>query len=159
MSTHRGALASATGSGRFQPGDGPLAGPGEGAKEMAKAKKPASPKPKPKPAKAPRAPRGPGIEKRYLKSRPACKVTFVLPGEAAPAARTVCLMGEFNDWSPEAHPLRRLKDGSYAVTVELDTGRAYRFRYIIDGERYENHWCADRYEPNLYGGEDSVVDV
>lgn len=30
---------------------------------------------------------------------------------------------------------------------------------VIDGWKYENDWFADRYEPNPYGGEDSVVDV
>jgi hypothetical protein len=43
--------------------------------------------------------------------------------------------------------------------LELDAGRAYRFRYVIDGWKFENDWFADRYEPNPYGGEDSVVDV
>lgn len=122
---------------------------------MAKAKK----VPSPRTAKAPRVTRGKGIAKKYLKSKPVCKVTFALPGEAAPEARSVCLMGEFNNWSPDANPLRRDKAGDFAVTVDLETGRAYRFRFLIDGERFENHWCADRYEANIYGGEDSVVDV
>ena len=30
---------------------------------------------------------------------------------------------------------------------------------MIDGWKFENDWFADRYEPNPYGGEDSVVDV
>ena len=116
---------------------------------------------KPKRATAPKAarPKSSGIEKKYLKARPVCKVTFTLPNEAAAEARTVCIRGEFNDWSPAANPLRRLEDGAFAVTIELPTGRAYRFRYLIDGWKYENDWYADRYEPNPYGGEDSVVDV
>ena len=128
---------------------------------MKKAKKAPSAKgvPSAKGTKAPRTPKGRGLEKKFLKTRPVCKVTFTLPPEAAPEARSICLMGEFNNWSPDAHPLKADKSGVYAVTVDLEKGRSYRFRYIIDGERYENHWCADRYEPNLYGGEDSVVDV
>jgi 1,4-alpha-glucan branching enzyme len=122
---------------------------------MAKAKK----TPSPKAAKAPRTPKGRVLEKKYLKSRPACKVTFTLPRAAAPDAATVCLMGEFNDWSPDAVPLKVDKAGDFAVTIELARGRAYRFRYVIDGVRYENHWCADRYEPNVFGGEDSIVEV
>jgi hypothetical protein len=119
--------------------------------KTAKAKKPAAAKvAKPKPA---------GIDKKYLKARPACKVTFVLPKDAAADAQSVCILGEFNNWSPEAHPLRRLEDGDFTVTLELETGRSYRFRYMIDGWKYENDWYADRYEPNPYGGEDSVVDV
>ena len=133
---------------------------------MAKARK-ATPAPKaalaPKTRKAPAikdAKPGPaGIEKKFLKARPACKVTFVLPKEAAYGAESVCVLGEFNDWSPDAHPLKRQENGNFSVTLELETGRSYRFRYVVDGWKYENDWFADRYEPNPYGGEDSVVDV
>lgn len=110
-------------------------------------------------AKPPAAVRPGGIRKKYLKARPACQVTFVLPKEAAPGAESVCVLGEFNNWSPDAHPLKRLKSGDFTAAVELETGRSYRFRYVIDGWKYENDWYADRYEPNPYGGEDSVVDV
>ena len=110
-------------------------------------------------AKAPAAAKPAGIRKKYLKARPACQVTFVLPREAAPEAETVCILGEFNNWAQDAHPLKTLKSGDFTATLELETGRAYRFRYIIDGWKYENDWYADRYEPNPYGGEDSVVDV
>jgi len=33
------------------------------------------------------------------------------------------------------------------------------FRYLVDGERWENDWAADAYVPNPFGGEDSVVEV
>lgn len=100
-----------------------------------------------------------GLDKKYLKTRPACKVTFVLPKEAASDAESVCILGEFNSWAQDAHPLKKLKNGDFAITLELETGRSYRFRYIIDGWKYENDWFADRYETNPYGGEDSVVDL
>jgi 1,4-alpha-glucan branching enzyme len=124
--------------------------------KAAPAKKAAARKATPK---APAAAQPAGIRKKYLKARPACQVTFVLPKEAAPEAETVCILGEFNDWAQDAHPLKKLKSGDFTATLELETGRSYRFRYIIDGWKYENDWYADRYEPNPYGGEDSVVDV
>jgi 1,4-alpha-glucan branching enzyme len=142
--------------------------------EMAKAKKTTAPAkaaaPRTKKAPAAAAPKTAktakvakaapaGLEKKYLKARPACKVTFVLPREAAPEAESVCILGEFNAWSPDAHELRKLEDGSFTITLELEKDRSYRFRYVIDGWKYENDWFADRYEPNPYGGEDSVVDV
>ena len=45
------------------------------------------------------------------------------------------------------------------MTVDLDAGRAYRFRYLIDGQRWDNDWAADAYVPNDFGGDDSVVDL
>ncbi len=71
-----------------------------------------------KTARAPKAsPRG--IEKKFLKSRPVCKVTFTLPKEAAPEAASVCLVGEFNDWSCDASPMARRKNGDFSVSLDL----------------------------------------
>ena len=100
-----------------------------------------------------------GLEKKYLKQGSVSSVTFVLPKAAAPDAGSVCILGEFNNWSADAHALERRPEGDFAITLELEAGRAYRFRYVIDGWKFENDWFADRYEPNPYGGEDSVVDV
>jgi hypothetical protein len=100
-----------------------------------------------------------GLQKQYLKHGSVCSVTFVLPKDAAPDAGSVCILGEFNNWSADAHALERRPEGDFAITLELEAGRAYRFRYVIDGWKFENDWFADRYEPNPYGGEDSVVDV
>lgn len=100
-----------------------------------------------------------GIRKQYLKSKSLCKVTFRLPKEAAPDAKSVVIVGDFNNWDKEATPMKRLKNGDFTVTLELETGREYRFKYLIDGHRWENDWHADRYEKNIYGTEDSVVVV
>ena len=43
-------------------------------------------------------------KKQYLKTRPVCKVTFSLAKEAALQAERVCVVGEFNDWSPLTPP-------------------------------------------------------
>jgi 1,4-alpha-glucan branching enzyme len=69
-----------------------------------------------------------------------------------------CVVGEFNDWSPTANPMDR--DGDHFVArVALSPGRAYRFRYLLDGERWENDWSADAYVPNGFGEDDSVIDL
>ncbi len=82
-------------------------------------------------------------------------VTFTLPAEVQ--ASTVALCGEFNQWSAEDIRLERGSDGSWRATVALEPGRSYRYRYLLDGERWENAWQADRYVPNSYGSTDSVV--
>jgi 1,4-alpha-glucan branching enzyme len=83
-------------------------------------------------------------------------VTFHLPAHVN--ANTVCVVGEFNGWSQTATPMRATVDGFEATTM-LPYGRAYRFRYLIDGHRWENDWAADGYVANEYGGDDSVVDL
>jgi len=92
---------------------------------MAKAKKVI---PAPKESKTSKVPKiEPAIlEKKYIKSRPVCKVTFTLPREAAADAESVYLMGEFNNWSRDTHPLKREKNGDFATSLELEKGRSYR---------------------------------
>ncbi len=100
------------------------------------------------------------LKKRFLKGRPVCKVTFNIPQEAVDEAQTVHVVGEFNNWDVYATPMKRLKDGSFTVTVDLDQGVEYQFRYLIDETIWENDWNADKYVPSHYGNcENSVVIV
>lgn len=100
------------------------------------------------------------IEKKDLKTRPVSRVTFRLPREAAPEATKVALVGDFNDWRPDATPMQRLKNGEFKVTLDLERGRVYHFRYLIEDRVWENDWTADRYEPAGVGNaENSVVVV
>jgi hypothetical protein len=50
-------------------------------------------------------------------------------------------------------------DDGYTAEVIIATGRTYRFRYLIDNERWQNDWAADSYAPNEFGGDDSVLDL
>lgn len=97
------------------------------------------------------------LKKHYSKTGRYCRVTFKLPSELAAESATVC--GEFNDWDPASTPMKRLKDDSFSVTLSLPTGRDYRFRYLLDGERWENDWNADGYQRNAFGSEDSVAEL
>ena len=86
----------------------------------------------------------------------ATRVTFSLPKEVQADEAALC--GDFNDWSATAHPLKKYKDGHFAVSVNLQPG-SYRYRFLLDGERWENDWEADQYAHNPYGGEDSVITI
>jgi 1,4-alpha-glucan branching enzyme len=98
------------------------------------------------------------LKKQYLKTKPLCKVTFSLPRQVADLVNTAYLVGDFNDWNTNATPMKRLKNG-FTATLTLRHNTAYQFRYLLDGVRWENDWKADKYLPNRYGGENSVVVV
>ena len=85
------------------------------------------------------------------------EVTFEV--DPAVNAQRANLCGDFNDWNNDAHPMQRRDDGGFTVTLQLEPGRSYRFRYLLDGERWENDWAADDYVRNEYGGDDSLVDL
>ena len=74
-------------------------------------------------------------------------------------AQTAAVCGDWNDWSADADVMRRDAAGGFSRTVDLDAGRIYRFRYLLDGQRWDNDWAADAYVPNSFGGDDSVVDL
>ncbi len=91
------------------------------------------------------------ITKQYLKSKPICKVTFSI---LAVDAKKVGIMGTFNKW--KAQPLKKLKNGTFKGTVDLDTGSSYEFKYIVDGD-YINDEAADDYIWNDFAGADNSV--
>ena len=100
------------------------------------------------------------LSKRYLKSKPVGKVTFRVPAAIGRDAAGVSLVGEFNDWQPDATPMKKLSTGEFSVTVDLPTGREFHFRYLIDGKSWENDWEADDYRASGFvDTENSIVIV
>lgn len=96
-------------------------------------------------------------EKDYTKTGRSCRVTFSLPAEVN--AQIAYLCADFNDWNQTSHPMKRRKDGSFTLTISLKPGRQYRYRFLLDGERWENDWAAESYVPNSSGSEDSLVTI
>lgn len=94
-------------------------------------------------------------KKSYGKSARTCRVTFELP--SAVAADSVSLVGDFNQWQTHTHPLQRRKDGRFSLTVSLPVSQTYRYRFLVDGQRWENDWEADDYVPNDFGTDDSLI--
>ena len=97
------------------------------------------------------------LKKNYSKTRKFCRITFKFASESE--AKTAAVVGEFNDWDTSKHTMKRLKNGSFSATVSVEAGREYRFRYFVDGKKWENEKDADKYIPNEFGTEDSVVEV
>lgn len=99
-------------------------------------------------------------KKTYINGGPRCKVTFILDSKNAEFATTAHIVGEFNDWNIYATPMKRMKDGSFTVTLDLIANREYQFRYLIDFMKWENESTADKSLPTPYGdSKNSVVVV
>jgi 1,4-alpha-glucan branching enzyme len=97
------------------------------------------------------------LKKSYSKTGTVCRVTFKYNNEEK--ALSAVLAGEFNGWSLLETPMKKLKDGSFSVTVSLPAGQSYRFRYVLDGGVWVNDPHADSYAPNEYGEENSVLTI
>jgi 1,4-alpha-glucan branching enzyme len=96
------------------------------------------------------------FKKRFLKSG-VVKVEFALPDAIAAEATSAFIVGDFNNWDEQATPMTHYKNGSFKVTLDLELNREYKFRYRVDGDQWHNDWDADKYVPNPYGGDNSVV--
>ena len=59
------------------------------------------------------------------------RVTFALPAHDPGGA--VSVVGNFNDWDPFAHPLRRRANGTRSAVVTVPAGSTLRFRYLAEG--------------------------
>jgi len=50
----------------------------------------------------------------------------------APQAKSVSLVGDFNQWNPAAHPMKHMPDQSWLLTLELKYGH-HRYAFLVDG--------------------------
>ena len=100
------------------------------------------------------------IKKQFLKSKPVCKTTFIVSKDIANGAKSALLVGEFTGWKvEEAIKMKKLKSGVFKTTIDLEAGKEYEFRYLLDNERWENDDEADSYVPSPFGVKNSVVSV
>jgi 1,4-alpha-glucan branching enzyme len=96
------------------------------------------------------------IRCRYINGGDEVKVTFVVP--VSDSEGQVAVVGDFNGWDPRATPAQK-RQRQWTATVMLAPGRRYSFRYLAEGDRWFNDEEADDYQPNQYGGCDSVIDL
>jgi len=74
-----------------------------------------------------------------------------------PEANQVILMGDFNQWEPKTHPMRKDKNGVWRKIVMIFPGR-YEYRFWVDGEWYNDPHNLMRC-PNCFGSENNVIEV
>jgi hypothetical protein len=100
-----------------------------------------------------------GIRKEYLNDANLCRVTFKLPKKATNESESVCVVGDFNNWDISVNPMTKTKKEDWTARIDLETGKEYQFRYLIDESSWENDWDADRYVKSCYGDCDNSVVV
>ncbi|HOW67510.1 MAG TPA: isoamylase early set domain-containing protein [Candidatus Paceibacterota bacterium] len=49
-------------------------------------------------------------------------------------AQSVSVIGDFNNWTPDAHPMRRLPDGGWHAQIPLCHGH-HRYLFYVDGRQ------------------------
>jgi 1,4-alpha-glucan branching enzyme len=101
------------------------------------------------------------ISKKYLKTKPICKVTFRIPAEIGINHRTAHVLGSFNNWSKTADRMKKLvKDGSFSIVLDLEVGKEYEFKYLLDTDIWLNDESPDKEVTTHFGdSSNSVVTI
>ena len=98
------------------------------------------------------------IKKQYLKTKPVCKVTFRISEEIGNSVGTAHVVGEFNNWDYFSTPMKKLKKGAFTATLDLEKGREYQFRYLLDNKIWQNDGDADKFVSTPFeDSENSVI--
>lgn len=98
----------------------------------------------------------PATAPRVDPTRDTVVMQFVL---VAPEAKSVSVVGNFNDWDTSAMPLARATSGGvWSISIPLTAGR-HEYAFVVDGTR----WVADPTAPRAlgddFGAPSSVVTV
>ena len=79
------------------------------------------------------------------------KVTFALPlGQTTTGC---CVVGDFNEWQPGLHQMRRRANGTRSASVTVPRGTSIRFRYLAEN----GHWFNDPEVAPLEGSDSVLV--
>jgi 1,4-alpha-glucan branching enzyme len=81
--------------------------------------------------------------KQNLKMR---KAEFSL---LAPQAKSAFIAGDFNQWDPYSHSLKKDRKGTWKIALPLHPGR-YEYRFFVDGEWQNDPYCSSLVE-NPFG--------
>ena len=93
-------------------------------------------------------------DRKTSRKTPRKKVTFSVQ---AAGAHQVFLMGDFNNWDPKTHPMKKSGGGIWNKTVMLQPGK-YEYKFLIDGEWQEDPQNG-RACKNCYGTINSILDL
>ncbi len=79
---------------------------------------------------------------------------------AAPEARKVNLVGDFNAWDPRGLAMKDATgEGDWQISIRLKKGRVYTYNFLMDGRR----WIADpsslRRVNDGFGGTSTVLEL
>jgi len=90
------------------------------------------------------------MEKKKGKKR----VIFYLE---APEAKEVILMGDFNNWNPLSHIMKRDEKGIWKKIVFLPQGR-YEYKFLVDGQ-WLNDPANERMVANPFGTLNNLLNI
>ena len=93
------------------------------------------------------------VQKTYFKTKDYCKVKFSLKPEAA---ETVEILGLNSDWENSIIMIKK-KDGTFSCELSLPKNTQHEFKYRVNATEWLDEPEADSLQPNVFGGNNSVI--
>ncbi len=76
------------------------------------------------------------------------EIIFTLPAEALEGATEAVVLGDFNNWTPgQEFELKKEEDGTFKTSVQLEAGKTYQYRFLLNNGRWQNDYNAQDYAP------------
>jgi len=97
------------------------------------------------------------LKRRKISGSNTVKVSFVLPADDPRLPASV--VGDFNEWNPEADPMVRRSNETFSAVVPLIADATYRFRYRSEDGSWFNDEDADGYDANVHGSTDCLIEI
>jgi hypothetical protein len=97
------------------------------------------------------------IDKQYFKTKSICKVTFTIEKEKINGFNSAFLVGDFNNWENEEIKMKKARNGSFGITIELEPEKKYQFRYLMDKTIWLNEDEADAFVPSPFGDSENSL--
>ena len=86
------------------------------------------------------------------------RVTFKLPVDRA--MNSAFVVGSFNDWNPERHPMKLDNTKRYWTrNISFKPGEIVEFRYLVDGSEWYNDEQADAFVATPFFSENGVLEL
>lgn len=101
--------------------------------------------------KSPAASKKPATKKKAPARK---RVTFELD---APHAKIVAVVGSFNNWDNEKHPMEKGSDGIWRKTLFLAPGTC-EYKFLVDHDWWHDPACV-KTAKNPFGTENSVLTI
>ncbi|MDO9257647.1 MAG: isoamylase early set domain-containing protein [Bacteroidales bacterium] len=92
------------------------------------------------------------IKKTFYPKNGVYRVFFTLPESLQDHVKKVAIVGDFNEWHPDKHPMKKAENGKFQFTLELPVGKDYQFRYLLNRYKWESDMDADELAPTPFPG-------
>ncbi|MHC4960098.1 MAG: isoamylase early set domain-containing protein [Planctomycetota bacterium] len=97
------------------------------------------------------------ITKKKTKGQKTTSVTFKTG--IIEKAKTVEVVGDFNDWTAGKHQLKQRKGGKWSTTIRLPRKKQFQFRYLVDGQEWLTDEESDGLMPNEFGTTNALLET